>query len=214
MKYWAHSDPLNLPETHPNAKWQPLNQHLRQVAALAEGFAKEAQPNDPAFQFTAKATGLLHDLGKYTQAFQDKIRGKPVKAPHSAYGAALAFGCGASEAAFAIAGHHAGLPNPKGDRACLRERIKDIHDVLDNLWETAVRDCPELSVCRDSLPRSGETLANFDLRTRMLLVAWLTPTASTPRASLKRARCSPPLLALRGCSPSSASARRRFRRVQ
>lgn len=168
MKYWAHSDPLNLPDTHPDANWQPLSQHLHQVGALAEGFAKEAQPKDTAFHLTAKATGLLHDLGKYTEAFQDKIRGKAVQAPHSAHGAAIARKAKAIEAAFAIAGHHAGLPNPKGDRAGLAERTKHVDGVLEDLWNAAVRDCPELSECKNSLPPSSETFANFDVRTRML----------------------------------------------
>lgn len=118
VKYWAHSDPAGLPETHPNASWQPLNEHLRHVGALAEAFAREASPGHDAFHQTAKAAGLLHDLGKYTPEFQDKIRGAThLKAPHSAHGAAIAREAKAVEAAFAIAGHHAGLPNPQGGTA-------------------------------------------------------------------------------------------------
>jgi hypothetical protein len=122
-RYWAHSDPSGLPETHPNARWQPLNEHLRQVATLAEIFAKEANPEDHAFHIATRASGLLHDLGKYTEEFQKKIRGEAnLKAPHSAHGAAIALKAKAMEVAFAIAGHHAGLPDPKGGRACLWER--------------------------------------------------------------------------------------------
>ena len=76
MTYWAHSDPNELPESHPAARWQPLNEHLRQVGAIAEALAKKAKPSDPGFHATAKATGLLHDVGKYTEAFQKRIRGE------------------------------------------------------------------------------------------------------------------------------------------
>src|SRR5258708_6171638 len=111
MTYWAQSDP-----------WQPLNEHLRRVGAIAEELAKKARPGDRDFHSNAKADGLLHDLGKYTEKFQKKINGETVHAPHSAHGAAKARSAGSLEAAFAIAGHHAGLPNPQVGRASLRER--------------------------------------------------------------------------------------------
>lgn len=168
MKYWAHSDPNNLPETDPEARWQPLGEHLRQVGAIAETLAKETKPSDPAFHRAAKGAGLMHDLGKYTEAFQTRIRGKPIPAPHSAHGAAFASKKNALEAAFAISGHHAGLPNPKGGKACLAERIKDVEGVLDALWRTALSDCPELSEYDELLQESAPERNRFDLRTRML----------------------------------------------
>src|SRR5437867_2365984 len=117
MKYWAHSDP-NLPETDSAAHWQPLNSHLVEVGGLAESFAREANPFDVVFQKLARAAGLLHDLGKYSREFQDRIRGlSHHPAPHSAHGAAIARREKAVEAAFAIAGHHAGLPDAIGLRS-------------------------------------------------------------------------------------------------
>ncbi|MGA2743038.1 MAG: CRISPR-associated endonuclease Cas3'', partial [Bryobacteraceae bacterium] len=138
------------------------------MATLAEAFAKEANPEDRDFHVAARAAGLLHDLGKYTEEFQRKIRGEANKASHSAHGAAIALKAKAMEVAFAIAGHHAGLPDPKGGRACLWERTNDVDAALDGLWSTAVNDCSELSECRSSLVRSSENLTDFDLRTRML----------------------------------------------
>jgi CRISPR-associated endonuclease/helicase Cas3 len=168
MMYWAHSDPNGLPDHCPEARWQPLNAHLRQVGALAEAFARNASPQDSAFHLTANAAGLLHDLGKYTQAFQDMIRGKACQARHSVHGAAVARKSKAIEAAFAIAGHHAGLPNPKGGKAGLWERTKEVDAALEDLWNTAVQDCPELTHCRNSLIPCSATLDTFDVRTRML----------------------------------------------
>ena len=166
MTYWAHSD--DLPEAHPAARWQPLNEHLRQVGAIAEALAKKAKPSDPGFQMTAKAIGLLHDIGKYTEEFQRKIRGEALQAPHSAHGAAIARRARAIEAAFAVSGHHAGLPNPKGGKASLWERTREVDGMLDGLWRTAVNDCPELSECGELLRASAADLNGFDLRTRML----------------------------------------------
>ena len=158
MTYWAHSDP-----------WQPLNEHLRQVGAIAEALAKDTKPADPGFHATAKAAGLLHDLGKYTEEFQKKIRGDAsLRAPHSAYGAAIARKAKAVEAAFAISGHHAGLPNPKGGKAGLWERTREVDGTLEGLWRTAENDCPELSECTELLRAAAADMKSFDLRTRML----------------------------------------------
>ena len=168
MKYWAHSDPDDLPVTDPAARWQPLNEHLRHVGAIAEALAKKANPSDPGFHAAAKAAGLLHDLGKYTEAFQRKIRGEVLQAPHSAHGAAIARKAKAVEAAFAISGHHAGLPNPKGGKAGLWERAREVEGILDGLWRAAVSDCPDLSECGELLRVSATELRGFDLRTRML----------------------------------------------
>lgn len=171
MRCWAHSDRCGLGEDDPNARWQPLNEHLRQVGALAEAFAKEARPEDSAFHAMARVSGLLHDLGKYTQKFQRKIRGEPrLKAPHSAHGAAMAYQRAKSvEAAFAIAGHHAGLPNRKGGRSDLWERIQEVlRGTIDDLWRAAVHDCPELATCLDAVPQTSNDPHTCDLRTRML----------------------------------------------
>jgi CRISPR-associated endonuclease/helicase Cas3 len=166
MTYWAHSD--DLPEAHPAARWQPLNEHLRQVGAIAEALAKETKPSDPGFHSAAKATGLLHDIGKYTEEFQRKIRGEVLQAPHSAYGAAIAWKANAAEAAYAISGHHAGLPNRKGSRAGLLERMWEVDGKLDHLRRIADIDCPELLECAGLLQAFAADVKTSDLRMRML----------------------------------------------
>jgi len=59
MAFYAHSV-----EGRPESAWQPLAEHLRNVAQLARTFAQEARPGDDAFAQAAYAAGLLHDLGK------------------------------------------------------------------------------------------------------------------------------------------------------
>jgi len=89
---------------HPN---QPLATHLKQVAEIAASLASHFGASDQA-----RVAGLLHDLGKAEQNFQDRIRGeKAEKHPHAHHGAALALPHQLWPVAFAINGHHAGLHN-------------------------------------------------------------------------------------------------------
>ena len=92
-------------------KSQSIKDHSYAVAEMAQQFAVE-----PLKQVTY-ITGLLHDIGKYQDSFQNKILyGKKIKIEHSI--------CGAIEAAklfgrsplttliqYCIAGHHSGIPN-------------------------------------------------------------------------------------------------------
>jgi len=79
--FWAHSDLGGLKESDPNARWQPLAQHLREVARIAERIAQAARPLDPTFHQNAHTTGVLHDIGKYAPSFHQMIRGETPKGP-------------------------------------------------------------------------------------------------------------------------------------
>ena len=111
---WAHSKPGT------TENWQPLRQHLENVAARAAKFAAPFQSTE-----WTRLAGLLHDLGKASGAFQAYLRrsnglddseydasGKP--STHSGAGAAWAmekYGPVGRLLAYLIAGHHAGLPD-------------------------------------------------------------------------------------------------------
>lgn len=173
MQYWAHSDPEDRKEGDPQANWQPLREHLCAVAALAEQFSQQIRPDDLDFARAVRAAGLLHDYGKYTREFQERIRGvRKGRAPHSIHGASLAFERQAVECALAIAGHHAGLPNPKGDQRSLWERVRELGPVAEEIWETAVEDCASLKACRSGAAPLLDYLRpprqEADLATRML----------------------------------------------
>ena len=61
--YYAHSLDGEPPE-----KWQPLEEHLKNVAEMAAEFARPF-----GGEKWARLAGLWHDLGKYSDAFQKKL---------------------------------------------------------------------------------------------------------------------------------------------
>ena len=84
---------------------QTVADHLHHTASLAEGFAAPFGAGEQA-----KLAGLAHDLGKYSEAFQKRLTGGP-KVDHATFGASVCFRQGQPCAAFAVAGHHGGLPD-------------------------------------------------------------------------------------------------------
>ena len=106
MKYLAHISE--------DGREQTVARHLEGTAELcaefAAAFGAEGQ---------GRLAGLSHDIGKYSLAFQQRLAGSAKRVDHSTAGA---YECGIRRqpyAAFAVAGHHGGLPNGggKGDGA-------------------------------------------------------------------------------------------------
>ncbi|NLG83633.1 MAG: CRISPR-associated helicase Cas3' [Firmicutes bacterium] len=116
---YAHSRP-----GQPEDTWQTLREHLTNTAALAGEFA--AAFGAEAFGLAA---GILHDLGKYAAAFQERLRGAGFRVDHSTAGAREAEriygGAVGRILAYVVAGHHAGLPDwgSAGDAASLAARL-------------------------------------------------------------------------------------------
>ena len=76
---------------------QPLRDHLQNTAELAAGFAAPFGAEGPAY-----LAGLLHDVGKYSRAFQRRLRGAQERVDHSTAGAIEAFKMRQGEIAFAV----------------------------------------------------------------------------------------------------------------
>ncbi|MEM9030347.1 MAG: CRISPR-associated helicase Cas3' [Pseudomonadota bacterium] len=120
MKMQAHAH--SLPHV-PKHNWHRLAVHLADVANLS---AERATKFDAAEW--ARAAGLLHDLGKYSREFQEKLEGRPRQVGHSTIGAQVAvdrYGLQGRLLAYVIAGHHAGLANGTGAESprSLAERL-------------------------------------------------------------------------------------------
>ena len=170
MTYWAHSDPAGLPPEHPAAKWQRLSEHLDNVGQLAAKLAHAARPGDESFRTAAEVAGRLHDFGKYTDCFQKMIRTGEGRCQHSGHGAVIANDVGYRDVAFAIAGHHAGIPDMTGGAGTLTVRLDGTRPEARSIQARAVEDCPALAplfqppAARESRP----TPEQFDLHTRIL----------------------------------------------
>lgn len=116
IQYYAHSG-----NPRDKGDWQSLQEHSLAVADLS---VLRARPF--GLERAARLAGLLHDLGKYTTAFQRRLEGATKAVDHSTAGAAvvlqLAEGASIQDrlvaelVAYAILGHHAGLPNRIGER--------------------------------------------------------------------------------------------------
>jgi CRISPR-associated endonuclease Cas3-HD len=109
--YFAHSQ-------NAAGRKHPLAEHLRSVAELAARYAGEAPCSDEA-----RLAGLLHDLGKYGDLFQARLRGEVSGLDHWSQGAFVALrDLHSIAAALAIQGHHIGLQN--GDLDSLKSLLK------------------------------------------------------------------------------------------
>lgn len=87
------------------ARSQTIREHLCGTAKLASEFAQAFGGESQAY-----LAGMLHDIGKYSEEFQKRLAGG-AKTDHSTAGAKEAYRMGQPEVAFAVAGHHAGLPD-------------------------------------------------------------------------------------------------------
>jgi CRISPR-associated endonuclease/helicase Cas3 len=85
--------------------WDPLRIHLNEVAERARRFAEVFGAGDAAY-----VAGILHDLGKYGDLFQDRLKGKGRGLDHWSMGASVCLDkYRNAETAMAVQGHHLGL---------------------------------------------------------------------------------------------------------
>lgn len=90
---------------------QTLLEHLTATATIAARFAEAFNNEEYAF-----LCGMLHDLGKYSEKFQNRIKNNGKKCDHTSAGARIINenpGLG-KIGAYCIAGHHSGLQNSGG----------------------------------------------------------------------------------------------------
>lgn len=151
MERFAHSVEGQLEDT-----WEPLSHHLAAVAQRAAGSADRFG----ALPF-AWAMGMLHDIGKTSDAYQSYIRRSadhsgPKGPDHSSAGAKEAIALYGEQIgrmmAFGIAGHHAGLMNGSGhEGGTLSARLVKELENYDG-WQKHVADLPTVETLVAGLP--------------------------------------------------------------
>ena len=77
IRYYAHSR-----KDKDKSEWQLLVDHLTKTADLAERFGEDAGISE-----LACTAALLHDIGKYSKAFQARLEGSGCKVDHATAGA-------------------------------------------------------------------------------------------------------------------------------
>lgn len=169
QSFYAHSGKLS-----DHSDWQTLLSHANNVGLLAAEFAAPF-----ASQEIARCTGLLHDLGKYSERYQKRLHGGE-RVNHSTAGAKIAverWGPLGKMMAFCIAGHHAGLANGSGEgknRSTLTQRLqeqfgyghKDL-PVLDAIWQQEL-NLPEKLPLPPLKPSKNEPFFSYAFFIRML----------------------------------------------
>ncbi|HEX2938667.1 MAG TPA: CRISPR-associated helicase Cas3' [Ruminiclostridium sp.] len=154
-KYYAHTkSDQKSGEVLSQAYWQPLAEHLRNVSELARKFGDCFGSGE-----LAGLSGMLHDIGKYSDKFQKRLSGGESLVDHSTAGAVEAikrYGDLGFILGYCIAGHHAGLPDGGNmadthDDATLRGRLlkgnnienyenysREINPILDQDWRIPI----------------------------------------------------------------------------
>ena len=106
MPYYAHSK-----EGVSKAEWQLLLDHLTNTGEIAAELGRDAGISE-----LARTVALVHDLGKYSRAFQRRLEGSRARVDHSTAGAQALVSHFrdhplAKLLAYCIVGHHGGLPD-------------------------------------------------------------------------------------------------------
>lgn len=160
--YYAHST-----ERQDKSDWQPLKNHLENVANIASKFSREFNAEKLAY-----AAGLLHDIGKYSPEFQRRLDGTNIRVDHSTAGAQESrklYGIFQSRILqYIITGHHGGLLNYGTKEIGLEERL--LRPFLPDYSEYRNEiSAPDLSKVRPSLtPINNKMGFAISFYTRML----------------------------------------------
>ncbi|MBN1545815.1 MAG: CRISPR-associated helicase Cas3' [Syntrophaceae bacterium] len=169
MDFYAHTNGSSDREN-----WQPLKEHLQNVANLAKTFAEKFNAGEWGY-----IAGLWHDIGKYSAEFQKRIcaaGGEDAhietigKVDHSTAGAQHAndeirekgFG---KAIAYVIAGHHGGLPDGISTDSCLRSRLEKVIPDYNNCPQELMKSRPLTLLLKITPDRAG---VQFSIFIRML----------------------------------------------
>lgn len=165
MVYYAHI-------TDDDRK-QTVEDHAKGVSGLAELYSIDM------LKPLAAATGLAHDIGKYSEVFQERLNGSSIRYEHSICGAIEYDKIAKSQIEkiifpmieYCIAGHHTGLPDggqraDKIDDETLYGRMARRDQYKDKLDYSAYQNYIELSLPK--VDKLFEEIIKFQNKTDMI----------------------------------------------
>jgi len=168
------------------SEWQPLLDHLANTAQLAAALGRDAGVSE-----LARVAAWMHDLGKYSHAFQRRLEGAKQRVDHSTAGAQelvrlftsapLPQKLLAELLTYCIAGHHTGLPDggspiDVGETGTLYARLKtklEDYSAYQTEVDTAQLSLPPRLTIRPITGYQGRPLMGFSAAflTRMVYSA-------------------------------------------
>lgn len=159
-EYFAHS------ENEKDIR-QTMLEHSIGVGKIMRNFALSDQYSD-IYEYC----GLIHDIGKYSNAFQRHLAGDNNKVKHSIYGAIHAQDNSLMGVAFPVFGHHAGLP----DGPAMRQNILAEKNANDSVYNEILANWKEeshnaLIIPDDMVSKSVSDILLQELFVRMLFSA-------------------------------------------
>jgi CRISPR-associated endonuclease/helicase Cas3 len=153
-----------------------LREHLEATAELAAKFGAAFGAAD-----LTRLAGRWHDLGKYDQAWQRYLRAQVVPGEHAGRspdhrraGAIRAAEAGLTAVAFAIAGHHGGIPSQTDLKAWLDEAKRDAgaNNVIRRALTAADADgAPGLAAALLVVKQQPAERLRFEMFTRLVFSA-------------------------------------------
>ncbi len=156
-----------------NGHWHDLKTHLEQVAERAKQFASKFDSGELGYYL-----GLWHDLGKVNPDFQAYLQAchrattqgqssHPKVVPHAIYGALYANQAGCPPLAFALKGHHAGMPDKADLQQDIQKGIPNYQQVIQKAlsWHPALQ--PSQNLCQ-AIPSWAQKQDAFAFYLRML----------------------------------------------
>lgn len=166
MTHYAHSGRLE-----DRGEWRLLADHLEATADLA------ASPGSAlGLGNAARLAGLFHDFDKHDPEFDRVLRREDVRVDHWTAGCSLllqrvppTLRPVAEVLAYAILGHHAGLPNRRGSEGSLDRRCDGFRDPIDpEITDAADPDFKPCAQELASLMRPGKCGFDLSVATRMI----------------------------------------------